>query len=295
MSPATDEPTAALRNLGAQLKDLRARAGLDQATLASVLGVAQPQISRLENGRRLPPVPVIREWVRACAAADGSEFDAEPLIALREAAGGERVSWQRIHRNGLAADQHSLGGVEAQAQEIRVFQSSVIPGQLQTASYAQRLFELGTSKTPDEVAAGVQARLERQAILYHPPEHGCHFLISEAALRWRPTGDDGTLIAAQLDRLLALLDLPGIDIGLLPWEEPQPATHRHPFVLYRLPDDQDDMVIVETIDGENVVRDADLIALYLSWYDRLASAAWTGQRARDFLHRLLEEAQITNR
>lgn len=288
MSPAADQPSPAARHLGQQLKELRMRAGLDQAALARELGLgAQSQVSRFENAQRLPPVPLVRDWARLSASHTGTAVDDEGLIELRFQAGGERRSWNRVHNKGIAADQGALGKVERRASELRVFQSSVIPGQLQTAHYARRLLELATTKSPEEIAAGVQARLDRQAILYDPPTDGCHFLITEAALRWRPIGDPRPLLTAQLDRLLALLDLPGIDIGLLTWDDPQPATHRHPFVLYRLPDDEDDMVIIETVDGENVVRDTDLIQLYLTRYDTLRSAARTGDQAREVLHRIM--------
>lgn len=214
--------------------------------------------------------------------------DAE-LITLRLHAGGERRTWDDVHQGGIAADQRSLAEVERHATEVRVFQSSVIPGQLQIAPYAKRLLELGTPKSPAEIAAGVQARLDRQGLLYDPPASGCHFLISEAALRWRPEGDDGRLLAAQLDRLLALFGLPGVEIGLLSWRDAQPATHRHPFVLYRMSDDDDDLVIVETVDGETIVRDEHLISRYVERYDRLRSVARVGDDARQLVATILRD------
>ncbi|MDQ2707705.1 MAG: helix-turn-helix transcriptional regulator [Actinomycetota bacterium] len=294
MPDLLDQPSAALRQLAARLRDLRLDADLDQASLAARLRVAQPQVSRIENARRIPSSDVVARWAGACAA---SAADRDALVELREAAASERISWRRVHERGLARDQQSYGDMERRAVGIRVFQCSVIPGQLQIGAYARRLFELCTDKTPDEVAAGVQARLDRQLVLHDPPPEGCRFIITEAALRWRPAGDtDGRLLAAQLDRLLAVFDLPGVDLRVLGWEDPQPSTHRHPFVhLVLAPEDGDDepagVVIVETLDGEDVIRSAERLTVYRDYFDLVAAQARSGEDARELIGRVMREVR----
>lgn len=297
MTSLNDDPAAPLQRLATALRSIRVSAGLDQADLAPQLGISQPQVSKIETGRRVPSDALIRQWARVVTAAAEPVVDVDSLIELRSAAAAERISWSRVHRDGIAADQRAVESLEQGADSLWVFQPSVIPGQLQTGAYARRLLELGTTADAAAIAAGVQARLERQAVLYNPPAGGCHFMITEAALRWRPDGDsDGRLLAAQLDRLLALVDLPGVDIRVLPWDRPQPATHRHPFVMLLLPEEDDEpqggTVIVETIDGEDVIRATEKIELYRAWYERLAVAALRGPDAGIFVRRLINELHV---
>jgi transcriptional regulator with XRE-family HTH domain len=297
MPDLLDQPSSALRDLADRLRNLRRQAGLDQVGLAERLRVAQPQVSRVENARRVPSVELVAGWVDACAAEGAPATDRATLLELREAAASERISWRRVHEQGLARDQRSYGEMERRAQGIRVFQCSIIPGQLQIGAYARRLFELSTDKSPEEIAAGVQARLDRQMILHNPPPDGCRFLITEAALRWHPVGDsDGRLLVAQLDRLLAVLDLPGVDLRVLSWRDPQPNTHSHPFVHLVMPPEPGDdepggVVIVETLDSEDVIRSAERLRIYRDYFDRLSAHARTGAAARDLISQIMRETR----
>jgi transcriptional regulator with XRE-family HTH domain len=296
MPDLLEQPSSAMRRLAAVLRDLRLRAGLDQTGLAGQLRVAQPQVSRIENARRIPSEQVLTGWVDICAGRVSEPVDRAALAEPRDTAASERIGWRRVHEHGLARDQQSYQAMEARATSIRVFQCSVIPGQLQIGAYARRLFELGTDKTPEEIAAGVQARLDRQLVLHNPPAGGCHLLITEAALRWRPVGDeDGRLLVAQLDRLLAVLDLPGVDLRVLPWDDPQSATHQHPFVHLILPrefgdDDPSGVVIVETLDSEDIRRAPEQLARYHDYFDRLAARARSGSDARQLISTVMRQA-----
>jgi transcriptional regulator with XRE-family HTH domain len=295
------EPTSPLRQLAEILRELRTEAALDQISLASRLKVAQPQISRVENARRIPSPDLLNAWASACGEVLDRAVDLPQLTQLREAAASERISWRRVHERGLARDQQSYGALERQAIGIRVFQSSVFPGQLQIGAYARRLLEISTNKSSSEIAEAVQARLERQLILHSPPPEGCRFVITEAALRWRPIGDEaGRVQIAQLDRLVSVLELPGVDLRVIPWDDPQPATHRHPFVHLVLPSEEGDtdeagLVIVETVDGEDIIRGAERLALYRARFDLLASQARRGDAAREVILRVAREIRAVAR
>jgi transcriptional regulator with XRE-family HTH domain len=286
------EPTSSLRQLAESLRELRTEAGLDQSSLAMRLKVAQPQISRVETARRIPSTELVTAWATTCGEMLGRQVDQLELVRLREEATSVRISWRRVHERGVARDQESYGELERRATGIRVFQSSVIPGQLQVGAYARRLLEIGTDKSAEEIAEAVQARLERQLILHNPPPDGCRFVITEAALRWRPVGTGSARVqVSQLDRLLAVLDLSGVDLRVIPWDDPQPATHRHPFVYLALPGDdgeaeQPGLVIVETVDGEDIIRSSEKLALYRDRFDLLASSARTGAAAREVILRV---------
>jgi hypothetical protein len=106
---------------------------------------------------------------------------------------------------------------------------------------------------PDDLDAGVAARMERQQILYRG-NHRFHFILAEQALRTR-VGSTETMIG-QLDRLLTLLSLPRVSLGVLPSRSE-----------YRVPTNQfimfDDRVVhVENVSAEVAVTQPREIALY---------------------------------
>lgn len=58
--------------LGHRIASRRKRAGLTQKALAAQLGMTISQISRLEQGRRIPPIPTLFALARACGTTASS-------------------------------------------------------------------------------------------------------------------------------------------------------------------------------------------------------------------------------
>ncbi|AWS45575.1 hypothetical protein DKM19_33850 [Streptosporangium sp. 'caverna'] len=148
--PPPDSGSPRVR-FGAEMRRLREAAELSQAAVASRLGCTQTQISRLEKATRTP-----------------SRSDAGRLDRLFEAAGN--VSLTRLYQS-LVAQSRSPAWFHDWAEEIeptalvlRSWDPLLIPGLLQTESYARYLFGQAPQITSDEVEERVQARLRRQKI-----------------------------------------------------------------------------------------------------------------------------------
>ena len=77
--------------------------------------------------------------------------------------------------------------------------------------------------------AAIAARLERQQALHDKNRH-FEFLMTEAALRWRPGPPE--LLAAQLDHIAALATLDTINLGVIPMDAEMHAITRCSFILY---------------------------------------------------------------
>jgi hypothetical protein len=135
---------------------------------------------------------------------------------------------------------------------LSTFQTSVVPGMLQTAEYARRVFSLlpGTLAESD-IPAAVAGRLNRQLALYET-DRTFSFLITEAALRWRP-GPAG-LMAAQLDRIASVSTLDNVSAGVIPLGVPAVAMLTHMFVIYDGWDEQDTLVQVDTIHAQLLIK-----------------------------------------
>jgi len=169
-----------------------------------------------------------------------------------------------------------------------------VPGLLQTAEYARKIFSM-FQEVPygkEELAAAVAGRLDRQLQLYDE-DREFRFLITEAALRWRPDGP--RLQAAQLDRVAALSTLSNVSVGVLPFAVPAKAPNSHSFTLYEPADEeQEPFVNVELIHANmNFHRPADVESYRKRW-DTLEETALHGDEARHFLYLLSEELRKEN-
>jgi transcriptional regulator with XRE-family HTH domain len=146
--------------LGGELRRARVAAGFSsQDALAAKLGFDRTVIAKAETGERPPTVDVLAAWCQACDL-DDDLFGRLAVLARR--ADGPVPTW---FEDWLQA--------EGEAQSLRIWSPTLIPGLLQTAEYARALFLAEQTDTSDDaIDALVAARLERQAILERadPPD-----------------------------------------------------------------------------------------------------------------------------
>lgn len=137
-----------------------------------------------------------------------------------------------------------------------------------------------------DYASAVQRRLDRQQILYEE-EHTFEFILTEAALRWRP-GPPSVLIA-QLDRVASLATLSNVAVSVLPLNVETRAIPWHGFTLNEDVEDDEPYVQVETIHAYLTVAEPEDVALYRRQFAVLRESAASGQNASDFLAALRSE------
>ena len=180
------EPRAQRGQLGAELRRVRMLAGLSGRQLARAAGLSQSAVSRAERGESVLSLPEVTAWADAAGVSGDRRA---VLLALAEAAVNEVATFRLRLRGGLAAAQESVGDLEASARVVRNFQPGIIPGLLQTADYARRIMALADTGHDGGLAAAVAARLARQQAL-HDPARSFEFVMTEAALRYRPGAPD---------------------------------------------------------------------------------------------------------
>jgi uncharacterized protein DUF5753 len=89
--------------------------------------------------------------------------------------------------------------MEAEATELRSWQSTVVDGLLQTLEYARALLSTRVGASDDEVDQRVAARLARQEVLSRPDPPLLWVVLDECVLR-RPVGGPAVMLA-QLEHL----------------------------------------------------------------------------------------------
>jgi transcriptional regulator with XRE-family HTH domain len=269
--------------LAEELKRLRLSAGLSTYELSDRLEadlgrrVSQSKVSKMETGRQSASVPDVTAWARATSAPAGQ---VARLTELAQAALMETTAWREATKGGLPALQYEISELEASARVIRNFQPTLVPGLLQTRDYAWRVVSAGYPEGRADLAAAINARMDRQVIL-HDDAKRLEYVISEAALRWR-LGPPAVMLA-QLDRIGQVMSWPGVSIGLLPLAVEIAAWHTHGFVIYDDREDDDPVVQVETLVQGLIVTDEHAVGRYREAFHLLRETAVFGDEAQALL------------
>lgn len=271
-----EEPGSTKRaQLAGEMRRIREQRGMSGRELAQHVRISQSKVSRIESGRTVPTLSEVTAWANA---VDVSDEYRELLVALAESAYTEVHSWP-VTLQMRAHIQDEIEERELHARVVRVFQSSVVPGLLQTAEYARRTFSMGAGpKSIDAIAESVAARLRRQQVVYEE-DRRFDFVLTEAALRWRP--GPVKLMLGQLDRLVSLSTLNNVSIGVIPMDAMATTFSTHAFVIYdSLDDDQDPFAEAEAIHGNMIINEATNVGLYQERWSQLSDMALFGDEAQ---------------
>jgi transcriptional regulator with XRE-family HTH domain len=271
------------RDLAGALRELRVATGLSGSEFARRLGWIQSRVSKLETAKQFPVEADLEAWADAAAAAG----QLPRLLDLLAAARAEYATWQETYRaaGGAANRQGDYIALERQARHIRKF-AFELPAQLMTARYAREHLALPSGPAAwgashADIDEMVTVRLRRQEILSDPGK-SIQIVMPEAALHTRLCST--AAIVGQLDRLLAADGLPALELTIIPFTARVPVYLVCGFVIY-----DDELVLVETLTGEQRLNDPDEIGLYTGWFDLLADAGVRGRDAAALIRGALEK------
>lgn len=265
--------------LAKRLRELRLTAGFSGRQLAESLSWPPSKVSKLENGRQTPGDDDIRAWTRATS----SDSETPALLASLHTLEVQHAEWQRILRTGLKPRQQEHIQWDHKTRLFRVFEATVIPGLLQTAGYARARFAEGTRRMhlPDDINEAVAMRVRRQDILYRPDKR-FHFVLTEAALRFRLCPAE--VMLGQLDRLVSLSQLPNVRLGIIGFATQYATSPWHGFWIY-----DNERILVETFSAALDLRQPQEIELYGSAFEQLAAVASYGRDARAIITRVIDD------
>jgi transcriptional regulator with XRE-family HTH domain len=265
--------------LGGRLRELREEAGLTGKQLAEPLSWQTSKVSKIENGKQTPSVSDIEAWTKAT----NSEDQAPALFASLRTLEVQHAEWQRILRGGIRPRQNSLAELDQKTKLFRVFESTVIPGLLQTSEYARARFAEGIRifKLPNDINEAVEGRIKRQDIFYRPDKR-FHFVLTEAALRFRMCAVP--VMLGQLDRLVSISALPNVKLGIIDFETQYTASPWHGFWMY-----DDEKVLIETYSAALNLAQPQEIELYSNVFNELAAVASYGRSARAIITRVMDD------
>ncbi|AYG82456.1 hypothetical protein DWB77_04632 [Streptomyces hundungensis] len=184
------------------------------------------------------------------------------------------VHWKKLHRHGMRRAQEEVVPLYEGTQHFRVYCSNVVPGMLQTEAYASALLSTiaAFQGTPDDSSEAAASRVERSHVL-HQGSHRFALLLEETVLRYR-IGDADTM-AGQLGYLLAVMALPNVSLGVIPFTAERRVWPLEAFYLF---DEQ--QASVELLTAAVNVSAPSEISVYAKAFSQLAEMAVYGSGAR---------------
>jgi transcriptional regulator with XRE-family HTH domain len=191
-SPSSSASTAtqAREALGVRLREIRRDAGLTGRALAEMIGCHFTKVSRIERGSQTPSEDNIRAWFSACGAGE----QITDLIASVRIIESMYVEWRRQARAGVKRLMLSSIPLYERTKLFRIYEHNIIPGLFQTAEYSAAMLRYFVDflDAPDDIETAVEARMERQRIIYSG-ERRFNVVIEEQALRAR-VGTTDTMV-----------------------------------------------------------------------------------------------------
>jgi len=261
------------QRLGIKLRELRQSRALRLADVAAELGIVGSTLSRIENGKAPARASYIRVLLDLYQVSDPGQRQA--IIEL--ASQGLHGDWCADAADLLSAEALRFIGLEAAAEQIRVFSAHVIPDLLQTREYAAaawRATRPGLTLIQADRLADVTAH--RQKALGGDGRR-VHAVIDEAALL-RPVGDP-QVMAAQLDHLAWAATADRMTVEILPLAEPWPAISP-PFTILSFGDLSNTQTARIGVESHAVLTSHDkAVRLLCATFDALARASLSSARS----------------
>lgn len=276
-------PTLRRMELSTRLQELREKADVTVAEAAEALGCSTDKIHWIERAQwNRPRWRDVRDLLDRYGVTDDRVRDY--LIQLARDSGQQ--DWWHPYKAMLSETYTTYIAYEGEAEELLMFELSIIPGLLQTEDYTEALTGEGPAELDaDEIQQRVKIRGERQRILERDNPVRLFAVIDEAALR-RPVGKPEQM-RAQLQHLIDMAAHPKITIQVLPFAAgPHPGTGGR-FTILSFPGSASpDAVYVETIAGELFIQSGD-IAQYQSVFRRLNAKALSPEATIEMIHKMM--------
>ncbi|MET9257628.1 helix-turn-helix domain-containing protein [Streptomyces sp. NPDC048182] len=276
-------PVVRRRKLGAELRALRAAAGITSGEAARLVGWHQSKVSRIETGTSGVRPADVRLLLDAYGVHDPRLRELLSTLAGAEDAGAGRHHWWHPYRGVLPPAYRDFLSLESQARAMRTLETSVVPGLLQTPEYARAVTRAAVDGLPDErLDTLVKVRLARQDVLHGDPPLRLSAVLDEAVLR-RQVGGAGVM-ARQLTRLVAAARLPHVRLQVLPFSAGAHVGVTGPFVIFSFSSTSDlDVVVLDQLTSSfHLERKEDLEA-YTEAFTTLSIHALSPEDSLDFI------------
>ncbi|MDQ0829491.1 transcriptional regulator with XRE-family HTH domain [Streptomyces achromogenes] len=273
-------PAVRRRKLGAELRTLRARAGLTSGEAARLVGWHQSKVSRIETGVSGSKPADVRLLLDAYGVAD--QQLRELMLALAGDGGG-RDHWWHAYRGVLPPAYRDFISLESQASAMRTLETTVVPGLLQTPEYARAVTGAAVEGLDEEqLDTLVEVRLARQDVLRAQPPLELNAVLDESVLRREVGGPEA--MARQLRRLAEASRLPQVSLQVLPFTAGAHIGVTGPFVIFSFSRTSDlDVVVLDHLTSTLYLERKEDLQAYAQAFNALRAHALSPGESSDYI------------
>ncbi|MBF6354668.1 helix-turn-helix domain-containing protein [Nocardia higoensis] len=260
--------TAGLRRLAALLSEMRENVGLSKEEVSGRTGINVTTLYRIEAAQARPQRRTLMALLDLYAVDDERRKYALDLLIDAQKPGMSRP-WEANLTEVYAA----YINFEAEALSARHYQTSFIPGLLQTPQYAMAVIDTSMPKVEAAVMESrAQARMNRAAVLTKHEPLEMWVVMDEAAIR-RVVGGPETM-SGQLEKLLEMNKLKNVILQILPFDAGAHPGMAGSFTLLDFRDPNDpELVYVEGIAGDELVEGHAEVRRFGIIFDQLRAMA----------------------
>ena len=249
--------------------------------MAERLGCSASKISRIETGHTSATPRDVQDMLDICGV-DSAE--ASELVQIAREA--RQKGWWHPYSTVLTG---AYVGLEAAARSVRAYEQQVVPGLLQTESYAAAVIHAGRPDiTSEEMSRRIHVRKSRQSLLTQDDPIDLWVVLDEAVVS-RPVGGD-EVMRAQMRHLAVASELPNVTLQVLPFDVGAHAGMDGTFAILDFPEAGDpNVVFAENATGGLFLEKSDELRKYGLIFDHIRSTALTPEESRKMITMRAEE------
>ncbi|WP_394612979.1 helix-turn-helix domain-containing protein [Lentzea sp. JNUCC 0626] len=272
------------RAVGRALALWRKESGLSLSKVGERVGWSTAKTSMMQNAL----IPIVDADVVALALVYGVSSRRRMPVVLGAQRARDPSRFDLLNDGVTTCVGWTYAEVEAEASHVQMVALDVLPPVVRTPEYdaALRSAQLGAIPQQDHRHYGDDQRNRVMQHLGQGPSLRMDLAVGEAVLR-RPIGSP-LVMADQLLRLVALAELPGLRVRLVPDELGAFPGMTSFSLLSSREDEFQPVVYLDTLHGGTWLEAESECSLYAETFDRLAALALP---AADTIERLVEAAQ----
>jgi transcriptional regulator with XRE-family HTH domain len=263
-------PLVHRRRLRAELKKARQTSGLTQDQVAGEMDWSLSKVIRIEAGSSGISTNDLKALLQLYGVEDSGQVDS--LVALARAA--RERSWWSAYRDVAPSSLLQLIEYEYAASVVRQFETTFIPGILQTEDYARTVIQdyYNERQGSDKLRALVELRIRREDLFDADNRPSFQFMLDEAVIRRLVAGS--SVMRNQLRRLIEVAEKPNVTVEVIPFSAGLHRGMNGPFEIIEFADPSDsDIVFLESPRGDIVSDDPEETLKYREAFERLEKAA----------------------
>ncbi|MFJ1456967.1 helix-turn-helix transcriptional regulator [Nocardia wallacei] len=276
--------TVQLRRLAALLQEMRENAGISKEVVSARTGINVTTLYRIETAQARPQRRTLMAMLDLYGIEESQRSDA--LQLLQEA---QKPGMSRPFEAAVSEVYAAYINFETEALSARLFQTSFIPGLLQTEQYAWAVLDTAMPKVETAVIEQrLRARFERAKLLAKEEPLELWVVLDEAAIRRVVGGRE--VMRGQLLRLVEEAEKRNVILQVLPFDAGAHPAMVGSFVVLDFHDPADpELVYVEGIAGDDIVEGHNEIRRFGVMFDQLRAMALSPRDSTNLVARVADD------